>query len=83
MKLLVTLNCFAFTAAGLVSVTLTWMTLVLGPCASLGVHEIAPLAGLMVIPVGDETKAKVSGFAGRSASVAEALTLNVVSSSMV
>src|SRR5204863_93780 len=40
-------------------------------------------AGLIVIPVGALTKEKVSVFAGRSASVALAVTLRVVCSSIV
>src|SRR5438552_3484491 len=56
---------------------------VLGPCASVGVQLIAPLAGLMVMPAGELTKAKVKLLAGRSASVAVALTLSVVCSVIV
>src|SRR3989440_10903730 len=62
------------------SVTLTLTTFVLGPCASVGVQLIAPLAGLMVMPAGELTKAKVKVLAGRSASVALALTFSVVCS---
>src|SRR3989442_1020452 len=65
------------------SVTLRLTRFVLGPCASLGVQLIAPVAGLMVIPVGALTNAKVSVLAGISTSVADALTLNVVCSAMV
>src|SRR6478736_1619768 len=62
------------------SVTTTVMLFVLGPCASLGVHEIAPVLGLIVIPAGGERRLKVNVLVGTSESVAEAETFNVVSS---
>src|SRR6476646_6988719 len=62
------------------SVTLTVMEFVLGPCVSVGVHEIAPVFGLIVIPVGGETRLKVSVLVGTSESVAEAATFSVASS---
>src|SRR5262249_18708291 len=62
------------------SVTRTVTVFVLGPCASVGVQEIAPVFVLMVIPAGAETKLKVKLLAGISGSVAEADTLSVVSS---
>src|SRR5262249_43560093 len=65
------------------SVTTTVMVLVLGPCASVGVHVIAPDAGLMVIPGGWEFRLKVSTLAGMSESLAEAEAERVVSSLMV
>ena len=46
------------------SVTLTAMTFVLGPCASVGVHVKTPRTGSMLAPVGAETKLKVSMLAG-------------------
>src|SRR6266480_852177 len=64
------------------SKTRTVTTLVLGPCASLGIQAIAPFAAT-VRPAGPDTSAKVSVLAGRSASVAVALTFNVVSSLIV
>src|SRR6266481_9941277 len=65
------------------SVTTTVIVLTLGPCASLGVQLIAPVAGLIIMPPGGESRLKVSVFAGMSGSVAEAETLSVVNSSMV
>src|SRR5207249_3998632 len=64
-------------------VGLTLTAFVLGPCASDGVKLIAPLAELMVMPVGELTSAKVKVLAGRSASVALALTFSVVCSLIV
>src|SRR5213592_4280009 len=64
------------------SKTRTVTVFVLGPCASLGVHVIAP-AEDTVRPVGPDTKAKLSVLAGRSESVAVALTLSAVCSPMV
>src|SRR5207245_8901483 len=64
------------------SKTRTVTTLVLGPCASLGVQAIAPFAAT-VRPAGPDTSAKVRVLAGRSASVAVALTFNAVSSLIV
>src|SRR5207245_5682058 len=64
------------------SKTRTVTTLVLGPCASLGVQAIAPFAAT-VNPAGPDTSAKVSALAGTSVSVAVALTFNAVSSLIV
>ena len=77
----VTVNDFVSLRGGEpLSVTLTVIVLVLGPCASVGVQEIAPLLGLIVIPAGGETRLKVSVLVGISESVAEAETFSVVSS---
>ena len=78
MKELMTLSDLALIADWLKSVALTRMTLVVGLWDWLGVQVIRPLAESMVMPVGAETSAKVRAFAGRSLSVAEALTLKVV-----
>src|SRR5205823_5268005 len=79
--LTVTVNVLVTLRAGTpLSVTLTLTMFVLGPCASVDVQLIAPLAGLMVMPAGELTSAKVKLLAGRSASVALALTLIVVCS---
>src|SRR6185436_2454943 len=83
LKLFVTLNCGLAAAAEFVSRTTTVTKLLDGPWASPGVHEIAPEVALMVIPVGADSSAKVSGFAGTSGSVAVAETLSGVSSSIV
>src|SRR5205807_6696098 len=65
-SLTVTVNVLVTLKAGTpLSVTLTLTTFVLGPCASVGVQLIAPVAGLMVMPVGELTKAKVKLLAGR------------------
>src|SRR5437762_1855542 len=60
----------------------TVTVLVRGPCASVGVQAMAPPADT-VRPVGPDTKAKLSVLAGRSESVAVALTLSAVCSAMV
>jgi hypothetical protein len=65
------------------SITITVMVLVLGPCASVGVQLIKPVLGLIVIPTGGERRPKFKVLAGRSGSVAEADTDSVVSSSIV
>src|SRR5712692_10433577 len=78
VKLLVSLN------GGLPSsVTRTVMTLVLGPCASVGVQVSTPVAESSVIPLGPATRANVRMFAGISGSVAVLVTLKVVSSLIV
>src|SRR5204863_360169 len=83
-SLTVTVNVLVTLRAGTpLSVTLTLTAFVLGPCASVGVQLIAPLPGLMVMPVGALTKAKVKLLAGISASVALALTFSVVCSLIV
>src|SRR5439155_26715 len=64
------------------SKTRTVTVLVLGPCASVGVQAMAPLAET-VKPVGPDTNAKLSVLVGTSASVAVALTLSAVCSAMV
>src|SRR2546421_11670737 len=71
------------TAVPPLSVTLTLTMFVLGPCASVGVQLIAPVAGLMVMPAGELARAKVKLLAGRSASVAVAFTLSDVCSLIV
>src|SRR5260221_1705628 len=65
------------------SVTRTVMTLVLGPCASVGVQVSTPVAESSVIPLGPATRANVSVLAGISGSVAELVTLKVVNSLIV
>src|SRR6266702_965466 len=65
------------------SVTSTVMTLVLGPCASLGVQVSTPVAESSVIPLGPATKENVSVLAGISGSVAVLVTLKVESSLIV
>src|SRR6185503_10577385 len=77
------LNCWLATAPELLSVTTTMIVFVEGPCASLGVQEIAPEVALIVIPCGGDTSENVNGFAGESLSVAEADTFSEPSSSMV
>ena len=62
------------------SVTATVMVLLLGPCASVGVQEIAPVLGLMVIPTGGEMRLNVRVFVGTSESTAEADTFSAVNS---
>jgi hypothetical protein len=79
----VTLICDASSAHGLSSVTTTVIVCVSGPWASVGVHEIAPVAGSIVMPSGGDTRWNVSAFSGISASVACAATCSGVSSSRV
>src|SRR5437870_2147237 len=68
-SLTITWNVLVTLKAGTpLSVTLTLTMFVLGPCPSVGVQLIAPVAGLMVMPAGELTKAKVKLLAGRSAS---------------
>src|SRR5438874_2210676 len=81
VKVTFVLRCWSFTASGLLSVTRTITELVLGPCASVGIQEIAPVAGSMFMPAGGARSEKVSGFFGKSTSVADAETLSGVSSS--
>src|SRR5260221_13671947 len=70
VKLLVSLN------GGLpLSVTRTVMTLVLGPCASVGVQVNTPVAESSVTPLGAATSENVSVFVGISGSVAELVTV--------
>src|SRR2546427_5555128 len=64
------------------SKTRTVTVLVLGPCASVGVQAMAPDEET-VRPVGPDTNAKLSVLAGRSESVAEAVMLSAVCSTMV
>src|SRR5437773_12204677 len=56
------------------------MRLVLGPWASVGVQVSTPLFGSRFTPLGAETKLKVNVLAGRSASLAELVTVSVLSS---
>ncbi len=51
-----------------------------GPCASVGVHEKAPVEALMVAPGGPASIEKVMALAGRSVSVAVAVKARVASS---
>src|SRR2546421_180068 len=62
------------------SVATVVKTLVLGPCASVGVQVIVPEAESMLMPSGGESRLKDSVLVGRSGSVPEAATLRVVSS---
>src|SRR5437870_2890657 len=62
------------------SVTFTVIRLVLGPWASLGVQVSTPLLGSRFTPLGADTKLKVNVLAGRSASLAELVTVSVLSS---
>ena len=65
------------------SVTRTVTVLVLGPCASVGVQEMAPVFVSMVMPPGAAIRLKAKVFVGMSESVAEAETLRVASSLIV
>src|SRR5207245_2798333 len=65
------------------SVTRTVMTLVLGPCALVGVQVSTPVAEFSVIPLGPATRANVSVLAGISESVAVLVTVKVASSLIV
>jgi hypothetical protein len=64
------------------SLTDTVTTLVLGPCASVGVHANTP-PEVTVIPLGPSTNAYVNACAGTSPSVALKVNVNGVSSSNV
>src|SRR5207249_4196020 len=57
--------------------------LVLGPRASVGIQVSTPLLGSRFTPLGAETKLKVNALAGRSASLAEFVTVSVLSSGTV
>src|SRR2546425_8801264 len=65
------------------SVTLTVITLVLGPCASVGIQVSTPVFASSCTPVGAETRLKVSVLAGTSASAAVFVTTSVVNSLIV
>src|SRR5262249_25818519 len=54
-----------------------------GPCDSVGVQEKAPVDELIDAPVGAPTKLNVNVWAGMSGSVAVAVKVNAVSSSIV
>src|SRR5688572_33298469 len=82
LKLFVALNCIAFAASGLLSIAMTVTTFVAGPCVSEGVQLITPVAGLMLIPGGGESRENVIEFVGRSLSVAFTVTAIGASSSM-
>src|SRR5205823_4812051 len=73
VKLLVSLDCGAP-----LSVTFTVIRLVLGLWASVAVHFSTPLLGSRFTPLGAETKLKVNALAGRSASLAELVTVNAL-----
>src|SRR5947199_185104 len=75
LKLLVSLD-----GGAPLSVTFTVIRLVLGPWASVGVQVSTPLLGSRFTPLGAETKLKVNVLAGRSASLAELVTVSVLSS---
>ena len=77
VKLLVALN------GGVpLSVTLTRIVLVAGLCVWAGVHEMIPVVGLFVMPLGAETRANVSVWP-MSGSVALLVTVSSVNSSTV
>src|SRR5260370_1268624 len=83
-SLTMTVKLLASLSGGIpLSVTRTVMTLVLGPCASVGVQVSTPVAESSVIPFGAATKENVRVFAGISGSVAVLVTLKVVSSLIV
>src|SRR5262245_42221088 len=65
------------------SLTRTEKLYVPGPWASVGVQVNAPEDALILAPDGAPTKEKVSVWAGRSGSVAVAVNVSAVSSSMV
>src|SRR6266851_1484194 len=70
-SLTITVKLLVSLSGGLpLSVTRTVMTLVLGPCASVGVQVRTPVAESSVIPPGPATRANVKMFAGISGSVA-------------
>src|SRR5439155_880234 len=80
----VTVKLFVTLKAGTpLSVTLTLTTFVLGPCASLGVQLIAPLAGLILRSEERRVGKEFSVLGGRSAFVALAVTLRGVCSAIV
>src|SRR5207249_4312954 len=80
MNEFVALKWVAFTAPGLVSVTIVTITFVPGPCASAGVHVITPVLGLIVAVPGATSNEKVSVLVGMSRSVAVLVTASIVSS---
>src|SRR5713101_399888 len=65
------------------TVTRTVMTLVLGPCASVGVQLKTPVAGLTVALPGADTSENVSISVATSGSVAVLVTVRVASSLIV
>src|SRR4051794_29263706 len=76
-----TLNDFVSLRGGVpLSVTRTVTVLVLGPCVSVGVHEMAPVFVSIVIPGGEEIRLKTSVLTGISESMAEAETFSVACS---
>src|SRR2546425_8842499 len=78
VKLLVSLD-----GGAPLSVTRTVIKLVLGPWASLGVQLTTPLLASRFTPAGADTRLKVNVLAGRSASLAEFVTVSVFSSATV
>src|SRR3989442_15422851 len=74
VKLLVSLDCGAP-----LSVTRTVIRFVLAPWAWLGVQLRTPLLGSRFTPTGADTRLNVNVFAGRSGSLAEFVTLRVIS----
>src|SRR5439155_756877 len=78
VKLLVSLDCGAP-----LSVTRSVIRFVLASWSWLGVQLRTPLLGSRFTPTGADTRLKVIVFAGRSASLAEFVTLRVLSSATV
>src|SRR5580765_7037 len=73
--------CAALMAGKPLSVTRTVIEAVLGPCASVGVQLKTPVDGSMPAPAGaPASRLKVRIWAGRSASVAEAVNVSRVCS---
>src|SRR5258706_7465484 len=62
---------------------MTLIKLLLGPCASVGVHVNTPVAGLIAALVGALARLKLSGFVGRSESEAETVKVSNVPSTTV
>src|SRR5205809_9922 len=76
--------CVALNGGEPLSVTRTAITFVPGPCPSVGVQTKTPLVGLMNAFVGAPAlRLNVSTFAGRSASTAVLVKLNIVPSKTV
>src|ERR1051325_537961 len=83
-SLTTTVNLFVALSGGdPSSLTITTITFVLGPCASVGTQDIAPVLGFMVMPEGGNSRLNVSVLAGMSGSVADAETKRGVNSSIV
>src|SRR5206468_4001495 len=65
------------------SVTLTTIIFVFGPCTSDGVQVKTPVFGFTLTPAGADAKLNVSELAGMSASVAGIVTTSVLSSGIL